>query len=135
MAATNRPRSIDSAFTRPGRFNEVIYVPLPDFQSRRVIIRNGLAGAPVANDINFDRIAERTEGFNGADLAHICDKVKKYAVKQELDGRGDCITNEYFDVILETAKSSVNLSDLEDLEKFEKTRGENIIKERKKGEK
>ena len=75
--------------------------------------------------IDFDRIADRTEGFNGADLTNLCEKVKKYAIKQELKGSGDRILNEYFDTVLENTKSSVNLSDIEDLEKFEKMRGKN----------
>lgn len=125
VAATNRPRLIDSAFTRPGRFNELFYVPLPDHQARSLIIQKGLAGVPIANDIDFGRIADRTEGFNGADLTNLCEKVKKYAIKQELKGSGDRILNDYFDAVLENTKSSVNLSDIEDLEKFEKMRGKN----------
>ena len=68
IAATNKPWAIDSAFMRPGRFDEKIYVPLPDFNARKKLFEIQLSKLPISNDLDFDYLAKITEGFNGADI-------------------------------------------------------------------
>jgi SpoVK/Ycf46/Vps4 family AAA+-type ATPase len=72
LAATNAPWHLDSAFRRPGRFDQVLFVPPPDEQARAAILRIMCRGKPVG-DIDFDHLARRTAGFSGADLKGIVD--------------------------------------------------------------
>jgi AAA+ superfamily predicted ATPase len=72
LGATNAPWHLDSAFRRPGRFDRILFVPPPDNESRASILRLHCAGKPVEN-LDFDHLAKRTEGFSGADLKAIVD--------------------------------------------------------------
>jgi len=68
MAATNRPDVLDPALLRPGRFDRRVTIDLPDRSDREAIMRVHAKAMPLAEDINFGLIAERTPGFSGADL-------------------------------------------------------------------
>ena len=79
LGATNMPWDVDPALRRPGRFDRIIFVGLPDAKARAEIIRLHLRERPVAG-IDLKSIAARTEGFTGADLAHICDTATQLAM-------------------------------------------------------
>jgi SpoVK/Ycf46/Vps4 family AAA+-type ATPase len=72
LGATNAPWDVDTALRRPGRFDRMIFVGLPDAEARAGIVRYHLEDRPVAG-IDLKSIANRTEGFSGADLAYLCD--------------------------------------------------------------
>jgi AAA+ superfamily predicted ATPase len=72
LAATNAPWHLDPAFRRPGRFDRILFVPPPDGPARAIILRLLLKGKPV-EDIDFEAIAKKTEGFSGADLKALVD--------------------------------------------------------------
>ncbi len=72
LAATNAPWHVDAAFRRPGRFDQVIFVPPPDQSARAAILRLHLVGKP-ATEVDHDQVAKRTEGFSGADLKAVVD--------------------------------------------------------------
>lgn len=74
IGATNEPWSLDSAVLRPGRFDEKIYIPLPDLAARRQILALHLEGKPVGNDVSLDELAQVLEGYSGADIRRICEK-------------------------------------------------------------
>ena len=67
MGATNVPWQLDPAVLRPGRFDDKVYIPLPDVPARRKLLELYLSKRPVSGDIDFDRLAERLDGFTGAD--------------------------------------------------------------------
>jgi transitional endoplasmic reticulum ATPase len=71
IAATNRSDMIDPALLRPGRFDRIVYVPLPDKNTRKKIIEIHSSDKPISNDIDFDKISELTEGFSGADVSSV----------------------------------------------------------------
>ena len=71
MAATNRPDVLDPALLRPGRFDRQIVLDLPDIQAREAILKIHARKKPLARDLVLRRVAERTPGFSGADLANI----------------------------------------------------------------
>ncbi|HKA57769.1 MAG TPA: ATP-binding protein [Gemmatimonadales bacterium] len=73
LAATNAPWHIDQAFRRPGRFDQMIFVPPPDGSARAAILRLACRAKPQA-EIEFEKLATKTEGFSGADLVAIVDK-------------------------------------------------------------
>ncbi|KAI1119515.1 P-loop containing nucleoside triphosphate hydrolase protein [Nemania sp. NC0429] len=71
LAATNRPDSLDPALLRPGRFDELIYVPLPDLKAREAIIVR-MAKKLMFKDIDVEELARLTEGYSGAEVSNIC---------------------------------------------------------------
>ncbi|MFL6472375.1 MAG: CDC48 family AAA ATPase, partial [Nitrososphaeraceae archaeon] len=71
IAATNRADMIDPALIRPGRFDKIVYVPNPDKKTREKILSIYTKGKPIGRDIDLKKIAEKTEGFSGADVSAI----------------------------------------------------------------
>ena len=84
VGATNRPDILDEALLRPGRLDQLIYIPLPDLKSRLSIIKAILRKTPVDPKIPLDFVAKLTEGFSGADLKELCNQVCKCAIKEAI---------------------------------------------------
>ncbi|KAJ8717409.1 hypothetical protein PYW08_005808 [Mythimna loreyi] len=85
IGATNRPDIIDPAILRPGRLDQLIYIPLPDEKSREAILRANLRKSPIAKDVDLSYIAKVTQGFSGADLTEICQRACKLAIRQAIE--------------------------------------------------
>lgn len=85
IGATNRPDIIDSAILRPGRLDQLIYIPLPDKGSRIAILRANLRKSPVARNVDLEYLAGITEGFSGADLTEICQRACKLAIREAIE--------------------------------------------------
>ncbi|KAG6827778.1 hypothetical protein H0H92_010471 [Tricholoma furcatifolium] len=85
IGATNRPDQIDSALLRPGRLDQLIYIPLPDEPSRLSILRAALKKSPIAPEVNLEFLAKSTHGFSGADLTEICQRAAKLAIRESID--------------------------------------------------
>ncbi len=71
LAATNRIDMVDPALLRPGRFDKLLYIPLPDRDSREQVLRIHTAGKPLGKDVDINRLADITDGFSGADIAAV----------------------------------------------------------------
>lgn len=82
LAATNRRDILDKALIRPGRFDRVIQVPLPDFYSRGQILESYLGKKPTAKNIITSALAEITDGFSGADLKNLVNEAAIIAARQ-----------------------------------------------------
>merc|ERR1719251_432505 len=80
----NRPELLDEALLRPGRLDQLIYIPLPDLPARQGILEATLKKAPVAPNVPIPFIAQKTEGFSGADLAELCQRAAKAAVRDAI---------------------------------------------------
>jgi transitional endoplasmic reticulum ATPase len=74
MGATNVPWQLDPAVLRPGRFDEKVYIPLPDIAARRKMLDIYLSKRPLADDIDLDATAKQLDGYSGADIKYICDR-------------------------------------------------------------
>lgn len=123
IAATNKPWAIDSAFLRPGRFDEKIYIPLPDLIARRKIFELKLKIVPQEN-LDFDYLSEITQGFNGADIGAFCDKLKMLAINKSIETNSECpITMADVRQVQETIKSSVSSEDVDRLLEFKEQYG------------
>lgn len=83
VAATNRPDVLDPALLRPGRFDRRVVLDRPDLKDRKAILAIHSAKKPLAEDVNIDRIAERTVGFSGADLGNIMNEAAILAARQD----------------------------------------------------
>jgi len=68
IGATNRPDIIDTALMRPRRLDQLVYIPMPDHESRLSILRATLRKSPVSKEVNLSYLASQTEKFTGADL-------------------------------------------------------------------
>jgi SpoVK/Ycf46/Vps4 family AAA+-type ATPase len=83
LAATNHPWDVDSALRRPGRFDRMLLVLPPDDEARRAVLRLHLRSRPVEN-IDLKPLAKRTEGYSGADLAHVCETAAERAMADSI---------------------------------------------------
>lgn len=108
IGATNEPWSIDPAALRPGRFDEKIYVPPPDYEARLKIFELNMSGKPV-DDVAFETLATLTDGYSGADIRHICVKASLIPFKESIksgDVRG--ISMDDMLNVMEKIKPSIN---------------------------
>ncbi|MGB8467605.1 MAG: ATP-dependent zinc metalloprotease FtsH [Candidatus Babeliales bacterium] len=83
IAATNRPDILDTALTRPGRFDKRVDVPYPDVSSREKILHVHAKQIKIDESVQLDRIARGTPGFSGAELAHLVNEAAIIATKKE----------------------------------------------------
>jgi len=84
IGATNRPDILDPAVIRPGRLDQLIYIPLPDLKSRVAIFKAQLRKAPVDPAVDIEVLARSTYGFSGADIAEICTTASKLAIREAI---------------------------------------------------
>jgi transitional endoplasmic reticulum ATPase len=87
LGATNRPDMLDPAILRPGRFDVIVAIPLPDEQSRREIFEVHLRNKPLAPGIDVQKLAATTQDFSGAEIQGICTKAALRAVRRAVAGR------------------------------------------------
>ncbi|CUM46619.1 Cell division control protein 48 [Debaryomyces fabryi] len=85
IGATNRPDQIDPALLRPGRLDQLIYVPLPDEVARLSILQAQLRNTPLEPGLDLLEIAKITNGFSGADLSYIVQRSAKFAIKDSIE--------------------------------------------------
>ena len=84
IGATNRPDIIDPAVIRPGRLDQLIYIPLPDLASRVAIFKAALRKAPLDQSIDIEVLARSTHGYSGADITEICTSASKLAIREAI---------------------------------------------------
>lgn len=85
IGATNRPELLDEALLRPGRLDQLIYIPLPDLAARISILNAILRKSPVAENVPIDFLAQKTAGFSGADLAELCQRAARAAIRDAIE--------------------------------------------------
>ena len=85
IGATNRPDIIDPAILRPGRLDQLIYIPLPDEPSRLAILKACLRKSPLAKDVDLNFLASHTRGYSGADMTEICQRACKLAIRESIE--------------------------------------------------
>lgn len=105
IGATNRPNLIDPALLRPGRFDELIYVPVPNAAGRRRILAIHVERMPLASDVDLDRLAERTDRFTGADLEDLVRRAGLFALRDSMDAQE--VTMAHFERALGETRASV----------------------------
>merc|ERR1719456_1999837 len=133
IGATNRPELLDEALLRPGRLDQLIYIPLPDLPARQGILEATLRKSPIAPNVPISFIAQKTEGFSGADLAELCQRAAKAAIRDAIaadelkagdDAMDDDSTAEigrkHFEEAFAGARRSVGITDLAKYDQFRK---------------
>lgn len=137
IGATNRPDILDEALLRPGRLDQLIYIPLPDQPSRLSILKANLRKSPIARDVDLNFMGRITEGFSGADLTEICQRAAKAAIRESIQADAKIkamreldpnfkpasdpvpeINRRHFEEALKGARRSVTATDLDRFEAF-----------------
>src|SRR5207244_2488258 len=108
MGATNVPWQLDPAVLRPGRFDEKVYIPLPDLSARRQILELNLSRRPLADDVDLDRLALTLDGYSGADIKYIADRAAVIPfLRSVASGEEGEITMAILDEVVEATARSV----------------------------
>jgi len=133
IGATNRPELLDDALLRPGRLDQLIYIPLPDLPARQGILESTLKKSPVAPNVPMSFLAHITEGFSGADLAGLCQHAAKAGIRDAIaaeelkagddgmdtDGMAE-IGRKHFEEAYDHSRASVSATDLTKYDQFRK---------------
>src|SRR5205814_3124115 len=108
MGATNVPWQLDPAVLRPGRFDEKVYIPLPDLPARRKMLDIYLSKRPLEEGLGLDALANRLEGYSGADIRYICDRAATIPfLRSVATGQEGPITGEILSEAIESTPRSV----------------------------
>jgi transitional endoplasmic reticulum ATPase len=106
IAATNRPDIVDPALLRQGRFDRIIFTPVPDVEGRKKIFEIYVEGMPVAKDVDIIQLADKTEGYVGADIEGVCREAAMIALRENMGSKE--ITLKHFEEALNVVKPSVD---------------------------
>jgi len=128
IGATNRPDLLDSALLRPGRFDRIVLVSVPDAKERKEIFKLHTKKMPLAKDVKFDELLQKTEGYVGADIESICREAAMLALREDMTSRD--VKMKHFTEALKKVKPSAS-KDIEATyaqfnENFRKTRAEEM---------
>ncbi len=85
LAATNRPEEVDSALLRPGRFDKIIEIPMPDANTRFNILKVHTKKMPLEKDVDLEDIASLTENYTGAEIENVCREAGMNAIRSNRD--------------------------------------------------
>ena len=105
IGATNRPNLVDPALLRPGRFDELVYVGVPSAEGRRRILAIQTQKMPLADDVDLDAVARRTERFTGADLEDVVRRAGLIALRERIDNAE--VSQANFERALDDSRASV----------------------------
>lgn len=136
VGATNVPNKLDPALMRPGRFDKIIYMHLPDYEARKAIFRVHLSKIPAAPDVDVDALAKKTERYSGADIKNVVSEALNAAAQRAIEqkkivpvGMADLLR------VLEYTKPSTTFAQLEEYEEFKVDFERSMAKETKPAEK
>ena len=118
IGATNRPGLVDPALLRPGRFDELVYVPVPGKDGRRRILAIHTEKMPLGKDVDLDDIAERAERYSGADLEDLVRRAGLHALR-EYGGLVETVSMKHFEMALKDSRASVTPEMEEEYSKME----------------
>jgi transitional endoplasmic reticulum ATPase len=125
IAASNRPDIIDTALLRPGRFDRSVYIPLPDLKAREEIFRVHTRRMPLEESISFQRMAQKTEGYTGADIEAVCREAALAAIRVDMKPKKVSMAD--FEAALKVVPISISAQDLVRYEDMKKTLGKMVI--------
>ncbi len=132
VGATNRPDIIDTALLRPGRFDRIVLVGVPDKASRKKIFEVHTSGMALAKDIKINELVDLTENYVGADIESVCREAAMLALRKDI--KTEEVAMEFFKEALKKVRPSVN-KEIEDAYKelkaqFSQAKGEEFKKEK-----
>lgn len=111
LGSTNIPNRLDPALLRPGRFDKMIYIPPPNKEERKEILKIQLDGKPT-DQIDIDLLAQKTNLFTGADLEFLVNNATTNWLKKFISNRNELFSMEYFESALKAIRPSLKPEDL-----------------------
>ena len=125
LAATNRPWDLDSAFLRPPRLTEKVYVGLPDYEARLFLIEKNFKNVPHEEGVTCEDLAQHTDGYNAADIVALCGAIKDIPIARTIENGGEISPVTVEDVAegLEKIQSSVQKDDIRKILAWEQSQG------------
>ena len=119
VGSTNVPNLLDPGIMRPGRFDKIIYMPLPEKSGRAKIFAHYLKSLPIGEDINYNKLADLTNRYSGADIKNICNEVARQVADEAVRQRKVLQINMAdFVSVIKGTKPSTSLSTLEKYNQF-----------------
>jgi transitional endoplasmic reticulum ATPase len=125
IAASNRPDIIDTALLRPGRFDRSVYIPLPDLNAREEIFKVHTRRMPLEDGINYQLLAQKTEGYTGADIEAVCREAALNAIRVDL--RPKKVNMAHFESAMKAVPISMSAQDLIRYEDMKKMLGKMVV--------
>ncbi|MBM3878976.1 MAG: ATP-binding protein [Verrucomicrobia bacterium] len=122
LGATNKPWDIDEAVFRTGRFDEKIFVDLPDLAAREFMVQRNLGGAPVEAGLDARVLAARLDGYTGSDIVAILQSAKRTGFRRSIGGAANLLTQDDIEQALKTIPSSATPEMMREYKKFAQAR-------------
>jgi len=117
IGATNRPDMLDPALMRPGRFDRIVYVGVPDKEGRLQILKIHTTKMPLDKDIDLSEIAEKTEGYTGADIESLTREAAMLALREDINTL--VVKKKHFDKAMDKVLPSVSKNDADRYKQIE----------------
>ena len=117
IAATNRPNLLDPAILRPGRFDRLVYIGSPDRKGRLKIFRIHTEDTPLADDVDLEILADKTDGYVGADIESVCREAVMIALRENFDV--ESVEMRHFEEALKKVKPTITENIAQFYEKIE----------------
>ena len=134
LAATNHPEHIDKSVLRTGRFDELIYVDMPDCEARESLFRLKLAKLPAADDIDYKKLASMTEGYNCSDIDYIVKVASRKMFNETIRNGDKCYQKINQSILEETVSRRAPSVSPKDIKEYERIRNEFSPKDEKRKE-
>jgi len=109
VGATNRPDMLDSALMRPGRFDRIVYVGVPDKEGRETILKIHTKNMPLDKSVDIKKLSEELEGYTGADIESLVRESAMLALRENIETKK--VTKKHFEKAMEKVPASVSKSD------------------------
>ncbi len=136
VGSTNVPHLLDPSIMRPGRFDKIIYIPLPDRAARVEVFKHYSKKYPMVSEIDFEKLALLTERFSNADIANVYSEAARQVADEAL-GKSKILKIDTDDLtkVIKAIKPSTSISQLAEYDKFKTDYGRRLLTENKEKEK
>ncbi|CAH1267750.1 SPATA5 [Branchiostoma lanceolatum] len=125
VAATNRPDMIDKALLRPGRIDRILYIPLPDANTRRDILKIQFQNMPVSQDLDVDWLVENTKNYSGAEVVAVCQEAALSALTEDI--KAQCVQGRHFEQALQAVCPRIGPELIQFYQQYQKNSGLHCI--------
>jgi transitional endoplasmic reticulum ATPase len=122
LGATNKPEDLDEGVFRTGRFDEKIFVGLPDQPAREFMVKKNLGDAPVDPGLDPAAVAAKLESYTGSDIVAVVQSAKRAGFRRTIDGGSNVLTVADIDLAMKTIPSSATPDLMREYERFAKAR-------------
>jgi len=123
LAATNKPWMLDDATLRPGRLGTHIYVGPPDAVARKAIFGYQLREVPIKDEVSIEEISKQTDGYSGADIAELCDRAKRLALRRQMEsGVSESVSVQDFKTAMSIVRPSISEESISAFESWQESR-------------